>query len=163
MLNITNNIFGDIMKKRILQILLTIMYLIILPCCTNNSDELRLRIVANSNSIEDQEFKIEVKNFIANYLENKNVLDIDILALEEVLKKEFEDLIIVEKRFVSYEAKAYQGKFIKSGMYETILITIGSGKGKNFWTLLYPEFFSISFEEDHEIEYRSFIYDKLFT
>lgn len=163
MLNITNNIFGDIMKKRILQILLTIMYLIILPCCTNNSDELRLRIVANSNSIEDQELKIEVKNYIATYLEDKNVFDIDLLLLEEVLNKEFKNLITVEKRLVSYEAKAYQGRLIQSGMYETILITIGSGKGKNFWTLLYPEFFSISFEEDHEIEYRSFIYDKLFT
>ena len=57
------------------------------------------------------------------------------------------------------EAKAYEEKIIQAGYYDTILITIDEGKGKNFWTLLYPEFFDISFDGENEIEYHSYFYD----
>lgn len=60
----------------------------------------------------------------------------------------------------TFPAKSYNGEFIPSGTYYTLLITIGKGNGNNFWTLLYPEYFNISFEDNNEIEYRSYIYDK---
>ena len=39
------------------------------------------------------------------------------------------------------------GKVIPSGIYDTLLITIGEGEGSNYWSLLYPEFFGITFED----------------
>lgn len=148
------------MKKRVLQICLTIIYLFVLCCCTSNKNELRLKINANSNSIEDQNIKIDIKEYLIRYLSKIDIKDLNLEVLENNLNKEFINLKIkVERTKVSFEAKSYEGKIIPSGKYDTILITIGKGEGKNFWTLLYPEFFNICFEDEHEIEYRSYFYD----
>lgn len=151
------------MKKRLIQILLTIVYLLVLTCCTNNKQELRLKINANSNDTFDQEVKYEVKQYLQNYLKQINISELNLKTLEKKLNEQFPSTIInVQRKKVSYEAKSYNGRIVPSGSYDTILITIGKGEGKNFWTLLYPEFFDISFEDDHEVEYRSYFYD-LFT
>lgn len=150
------------MKKRILQLLVIIIYLCLLTCCNPKEKELRLRIVANSNSEADQETKLAVKKVVKNYLVNHNPIDFDLADLEIILNQKFpKDQITVKKTASNYEAKAYQGKIVQAGIYDTILITIGMGKGNNFWTLLYPDFFNISFEDDHEVEYHSFFWDLL--
>ncbi len=147
--------------KKILVSILTILYFLFLFGCTTqvNSDELRLRIIANSNSEVDQAKKKEIKEYLKNNLQEE-LVNLQLEKMQTNLKEAFpNDAIVVERTIVGYEAKTYQGKIIPSGYYETILITIGEGKGKNFWTLLYPEFFNISFEDDHEIEYHSYFYD----
>lgn len=149
--------------KKLFIFCLSFFYILLLYSCSNNN-ELRLRILASSNSKEDQYIKNQVKEYTKDYLSNiDNVYNINIKELEEYLNQKFTNhLITVKKTKVNYEAKHYKNKIIQAGRYETILITIDEGKGKNFWTLLYPEFFNISFEEDNEIEYRSYLYD-LFT
>lgn len=150
---------GDKMKK-ILMAAITLFYLLFLLGCSSNN-ELRLRVLANSNDPADQEIKKEVKEYLQNNLVNE-LVNLDIKKIEKELSKKFpEEKIKVEITNVNYEAKTYNGKVIPSGNYKTVLIKIGKGEGKNFWTLLYPEFFNISFEDDHEIEYRSFFYDLL--
>lgn len=150
-------------KIKLFQVILTILYLFVISCCTTKEEELRLRIIANSNSAYDQSIKEEVKQYLKWYLGQDDNLNLNISDIQYGLSNQFIDLNIkVERKKVSYEAKTYQNKIIPSGYYDTVLITIGKGEGKNFWTLLYPEFFNISFEEDHEVEYRSYIYD-MFT
>lgn len=152
--------------KKILRITLTIclsfFYIICLFGC-EQKNELRLRILASSNSTEDQNMKKEVKDAVYDYLKINNKLDgnnIDTTNLENYLNQKFEYTNIkVTHEKVKYEAKAYDNKIIQAGYYDTILITIGNGKGKNFWTLLYPEFFNISFDGENEIEYHSYFYD----
>ena len=145
------------MKKKVLQMMISILYLCLLTC---KNSELRLRIVANSNNEDDQAVKIEVKEFVKEYLEKNGIDKLDLTTLEDELNQHFlNNQIVVERTKSNYEAKSYNGRFVQAGSYDTILITIGEGKGKNFWTLLYPEFFDISFEDDHEVEYRSFFFD----
>lgn len=151
------------MKKRLLETSLFIIYLFVLTCCSFEKKELRLRILANSDNEYDQQIKIEVKNYLKEYLKEKDLLNINIDLLEKDLNNIFDDNITVEVKKVNYEAKSYKGKLVQSGNYNTILITIGSGKGQNFWTLLYPEFFSISFEDDNEVVYKSYLYEKIFN
>ena len=148
------------MKKKVLQMMISILYLCLLTCCNPKNSELRLRIVANSNNEDDQAVKIEVKDFVKEYLEKNGIDKLDLTTLEDELNQHFlNNQIVVERTKSNYEAKSYNGRFVQAGSYDTILITIGEGKGKNFWTLLYPEFFDISFEDDHEVEYRSFFFD----
>ncbi len=148
------------MKKRIISLGLIALYLVLLVNCTSQKQELRLRIVASSNSQADQNFKLEVKDYLKNYFLINSLEKLDLNLLEKTLNEQFMPHTISVKRCkVNYEAKAYQGKMIQAGYYDTILITLDDGKGKNFWTLLYPEFFNISFEDDHEIKYRSYFYD----
>ncbi len=151
------------MKKRILELLISILFVLTITCCTKKNTDLRLRILANSNTYEDQSLKLKVKDYLKRYLENINLSDINLNNLEKELINHFNTNIKVERKFVNYEAKFYNNKLIPSGLYDTILITINEGKGKNFWTILYPEFFNISFEEDHELEYKSYFYEVFFN
>ena len=80
---------------------------------------------------------------------------------KDKLNNEFYNKLTLKKCISFYPAKTFNGKFIPSGNYETLLIEIENAKGNNFWTLLYPEYFGYEFEESHEIEYRSYFYDKL--
>lgn len=154
-----NTSFGDKMKK-ILMLVITFFYLLFLWGCSS-SDELRLRILANSDDAKDQMVKQEVKNYLKSTLINE-LINLDVSKIEQELSIAFpQEHIQVEITYVRYEAKSYHSKIVPSGNYKTLLVKIGKGEGKNFWTLLYPEFFNISFEDDHEIEYRSFFYDRL--
>ena len=70
-------------------------------------------------------------------------------------------VISVEFGVTSFPPKELNGKIISGGEYETLLVTIGEGKGNNYWTVLYPEYFGITFEEIYsgEVEIRSYFYD----
>lgn len=150
-----------------LRIIIIIILLISLYGCSQKVKEenldnyLRLRIIANSNNEKDQENKILIKNIIWEYFNNNYDLNIENIKneLKNKLDKDLYENIEIKLTKINYEAKSYQGKFIPAGQYETILIMIGEGKGKNFWTILYPEFFNVTFEDNNEIEYRSYFYD----
>ncbi len=64
--------------KKFLRIALTIclsfFYVIFLFGCEQKS-EMRLRILASSNSEEDQKIKLEVKEIVYNYLKTNNKLN----------------------------------------------------------------------------------------
>lgn len=129
---------------------------------SNNLDnELRLRIIANSNSDIDQNRKMIVKNTIIEiFNECYNINEKELLInLKNKINEDWVESISVKLTNVYYEAKSYDGRFIPAGYYKTLLIMIGEGKGKNFWTILYPEFFNVTFEDKNEIEYRSYFYD----
>lgn len=151
------------LKKKISIFLLTIIYVLLMSCTEINTNDIRLRIIANSNSDNDQIVKNNVKEYLRNYLKDKDINNLDLKKLENLLNENFQDRIKVERKFVMYEAKSYNNKIVQSGKYDTILITIEEGLGKNFWTLLYPEYFNVSFEDDNEIEYRSYLYDIIFN
>ena len=62
---------------------------------------------------------------------------------------------------ISFPAKSVNNSIIPSGLYPTVVITLGNGKGHNWWSVLYPEYFGLTYGDFDEIEYRSYIYDKL--
>ena len=154
------------MKKWIL------VFLILSSCvfsfsCSKKEDYVRLRIIANSNIESDILDKTIIKNTIEK-LFNENKLSYNTLTennlkvlLKNNLSIDLYNKLTIKKCVSYYPAKAYKGKFIPSGSYETLLIEISEAKGNNFWTLLYPEYFGYEFEESNEIEYRSYFYDKL--
>ncbi len=153
------------MKK--LYILLTIIALLILGGCTYfDSLEERIRIIGNSDIPEDIEKKYKIREALLEifYEENLEVNSQNISKLEQRLRTKTQHLNVdftVEFRNVTFPAKMQNGKFIPSGTYKTLLITIGEGKGSNWWSVLYPEFFGLNYDDSGEIEYRSFIYDLL--
>ena len=149
-------------RKKLTICIIMIFVIITLSGCTTINDGMRLRIVANSDNEIDQSNKLKVKEVVKSVLEeNINISCDDLLKrIKEEIKEPFVNTIKVIYTNETFPAKSYRGNFIPSGTYPTLLITIGKGEGKNFWTLLYPEFFNISFEDDNEIEYRSYVYDK---
>ena len=153
--------------KKLIVICLLFFILFITNSCSKNDEYVRLRIIANSNKTVDINDKTIIKEVIKDLFDSKkldyNSLNIQNLNiyLKEELDEDLFNKLNISKCISYYPAKAYNNKFIPSGNYETLLIEINEGKGNNFWTLLYPEYFGFEFEESNEIEFRSYFYDKL--
>lgn len=112
----------------------------------------RLHIIANSDSKEDQELKLFVRDNIIEYLHqftfsSKNEL---IKFLEEN-KSEIENIIqksITEKGFTYpfeveisnsfFPQKQYNNIELPSGTYDGLKVKIGKSSGKNWWCVLFP-------------------------
>lgn len=133
-----------------------------LVSCYNAKQEVRIRILANDNEESSIQFKTEVKNKTLELLQNTSY--IEPLKLVDYLKNNYQTiypntLITVTFEEVMFPAKVLDGKVIPSGKYPTVLIKIGEGNGSNWWSILYPEFFGVSFESSGEVEYRSYFFD----
>ena len=115
---------------------------------------LRMHVLANSNSIDDQRLKIAVKN---NILKSTQELFTDCNNLEESIEiaqsntelikasaqdvikkynKNYDVKVYVDNEF--FDVRQYKDFTLPSGNYNTVKIVIGEGKGKNWWCVMYP-------------------------
>ena len=121
----------------------------------------RLHVVANSDSKEDQELKMEVKKSVVDCLEENLGEEAD---LEETRRWVLENLPriqaaaarTVEDQGADYPVsasventyfpdKTYGGCTFPAGEYEALNVRIGRAEGKNWWCVLYP---SLCFIDD---------------
>ena len=112
------------------------------------NNAIRIRIIANSNELKDQEIKTRVKNevndFLYKKLENidkyndaKNVLNNNMKSINKIVSNYVTNFEInYGKNY--FPEKEYKGTKYKEGEYESIVIKLGEGKGKNFWCVLFP-------------------------
>lgn len=160
------------MKKSII-----ILFIISLGFLFSNSNEeiiipedaIRFRIIANSNSAIDQKKKTEIKSQI-----EEKIYDVltNVNNVKEARKLIKENLDVIEKIVKEYQipyqinygqnyfpTKTYKGIIYPSGNYESLVITLGKGIGKNFWCVLFPPLCLIDNEskEYSDIEYQSYI------
>ena len=56
-----------------------------------------------------------------------------------------------------FPEKNYKGVTYKAGEYESLVVTLGEGKGKNWWCVLFPPLCILEAEESTEVEYKFFI------
>ena len=54
-----------------------------------------------------------------------------------------------------FPRKEYKNVIYEEGEYESVVITIGDGNGKNFWCVLFPPLCML--DEDSNIEYSSLV------
>lgn len=63
-----------------------------------------------------------------------------------------------------FPSKSYRGIVYPSGKYESLVITLGSGFGDNWWCVLYPPLCLIDEDMDtSDVVYRSYIKDILWN
>jgi stage II sporulation protein R len=145
------------------------------------NEAIRLRILANSNSPHDQYIKQKVRekvqSEIAMMLSNANTIDgartkikgnLRPLSniIDELLKEEKEDIDFdIDYGYHYFPNKEYKGVTYNAGSYESLLITLGEGKGDNWWCVLFPPLCLIEAEEASDVEYKFFVHeliDKIF-
>lgn len=140
-------------------------------------DAIRFRILANSNSPRDQKIKEDVKNkmqeelymILRNAKTNREAKDIitsnmdnfDKILLNEMKDKEYSYKI--DYGYHYFPKKTYNGVTYDEGEYESLLVTLGEGKGDNWWCVLFPPLCIVEAKETDEddITYKSFIKEKL--
>lgn len=134
--------------KKIVFIIVFLFVLLINFTDTNDSEEIRFRVIANSNEQNDQELKMKIVNKLKN--ENISLDNLGILKSKVeyiVLSNNYNYKVDVCIKNQEYETKYYNNKIIEGGTYKSVVITIGEGKGNNYWTILYPQYFNIGFED----------------
>ena len=166
--------------KRIL-ILLIIPFILISMNTKNEEDNmLRVRVIANSNSKYDQEIKTIVSNNLKTKLYNllkeedniekaRKKINDNMSELSSDVKESLEGIdysYTIKYGYNYFPEKEYNGKTYKEGKYESLLVTLGSGQGNNWWCILFPPICLLEAEEEtkEEVEYSSFfktIFDKI--
>lgn len=132
-------------------------------------DAIRFRIIANSNSIEDQKEKIEIRNelepIIGNILTNsttkeetKTEINNNLYKINHVIDK-FNTTYDVNYGLNFFPEKNYKGVTYKEGNYESLVITLGDGLGDNWWCVLFPPLCLLEANETNydDITYTSYI------
>ena len=120
----------------------------------SKEDAIRLRILANSDAIGDQALKRDIRDQvnaaittwvtdISNLEEAKTTIKENIPLIEEIVAAELKKLELdqtYEVRFseVQFPTKLYGNLVYPAGLYDAVVITLGEGKGENWWCVLFP-------------------------
>ena len=134
---------------------------------------IRVRIIPNSNSNYDQRIKNKVKEKIRltmyDLLKNtKNSEEAKKLIINNLDSVNNEVKTVSEKEnynkkydvkfgYNYFPEKKYKGIKYNEGYYESLLITLGEGKGDNWWCVLFPPLCLIEAKEDSDVEYKIFV------
>ncbi|MCG7408054.1 stage II sporulation protein R [Paenibacillus sp. ACRRX] len=120
-------------------------------------DAIRLRILAHSDSSQDQKLKREVRDRVVEQM-NMWLNDGDVPETREQARVWIEShmdhinditqqvvnesgktyKVTAELKEVPFPAKLYGGRVYPAGIYEALRITLGEGKGQNWWCVLFP-------------------------
>lgn len=136
---------------------------IIIP---NNS--IRVRVISNSNNINDQLEKVKVKSIVENTLyqeldnvttieEARNKINNTIPTLEKNIYKVTKNNFSINYGTNYFPKKEMFGIEYSEGNYESIVINIGEAKGENWWCVLFPPICMIEAKNNDtdNIEYKS--------
>lgn len=124
-------------------------------CDELRNNVLRLHIIANSDSAEDQALKLKIRDRIlsesGNLFEGDNNLDSAITTAKGTLEK-FEAIaneVIKENGFgygakarigtAYFETRVYDEFTLPAGNYESLIINVGESRGKNWWCVIFPQ------------------------
>ena len=128
---------------------------------------LRLRVVAHSDSREEQELKLKVRDGVleeaakwcqgAESLEEANAALCTHLqsigkAAQAVLAREGSGHgCRVQVTDAYFPTKEYQGFTLPAGVYRTLQVTLGDGAGRNWWCVVFPALCLPGAQEDHSV------------
>lgn len=119
-----------------------------------NENVIRLHVVAASDSEEDQQIKLQVRDALIETLQPgmDGLADAD--AAKEYLMSRLEDLQETANRILTeagsedqatvtlakeaFSTRDYDTFSLPAGVYESLRVTIGQGEGKNWWCVVFP-------------------------
>lgn len=115
---------------------------------------IRFHVIANSDSDEDQELKFKVRNRVLGKVQNalegsqgaaqtrayieKNLEEIEACARQCVRAEGYDYDVKARIGVTAIPAKQYDDVYFPAGSYEALTITIGEGKGQNWWCVVFP-------------------------
>lgn len=124
-------------------------------CDPIREEVLRLHILADSDSEEDQQVKLAVRDKLlslhlfdtdgvnsrleAEQAAQENLLTIKAAAQQEVYAQGHTDQVEAEIVRMYFSTRVYDTVTLPAGYYDAVRITIGSGEGHNWWCVLYPQ------------------------
>ena len=118
------------------------------------SQVIRLHVLANSDSEEDQALKLEVRDRVlettsallagetepqaAAVLLNQHLDDIAQTAAQEISAQGHDDRVEVRLEQTWFPTRQYQGISLPAGNYLALRVLIGAAEGHNWWCVIFP-------------------------
>ena len=115
---------------------------------------IRLHVIANSDSDIDQARKLMVRDAVIDYLQPKVekiktkeqakiLIESELQNIESVANRTLTQADAPEKAKVTlsteyYDTRLYDTFKLPAGVYDSLKITIGEHKGKNWWCVVFP-------------------------
>ena len=119
-----------------------------------SSNLLRLHVVANSNSVEDQNLKLKVRDSIINYINSISINSSSKKDMIQKLSNHKNDIVRIANEIIAengynynvgveiinsnFPTKNYGSIYLPNGNYDALNINIGSAQGQNWWCVLFP-------------------------
>ena len=115
---------------------------------------LRLHVVANSDSTEDQMLKYQIRDAVLEYMEptlkdakskeealellNNSKENIEKIAKKIAFDNNFNYDITVSIGNFYFPTKEYSNFILPNGFYDALQIKIGKASGQNWWCVMFP-------------------------
>ena len=128
--------------------------IILIPSKTTNADFLRIHIRADSNDSSDQQVKYAVKSAVVDYLTPKLTDATDKTKAMDIVKRELGNIEAVCNKTLAdngfdytsrarlaveeFPDRSYNGVTLSAGVYDALIVELGSGSGNNWWCVVYP-------------------------
>ena len=115
---------------------------------------LRFHVLANSDSSEDQDLKLKVRDEVGNYMAvqladvssleeseevvSSHISEIERLAESVIQEEGYDYPVTASLENCIFPEKTYGEYTFPSGYYEALRVVIGEGEGQNWWCVMYP-------------------------
>jgi stage II sporulation protein R len=129
---------------------------------------IRFHVIANSDSDDDQQLKLKVKNKVIDYLypylnasqsldESRQIIkdkmqEVKKIAEGVIRDNKYDYNVQVQLSRENFPDKSYGNITLPQGNYEAFRIIIGSGQGKNWWCVMFPPLCFVD-ESKAQVEY----------
>lgn len=164
------------MKKIIIvavALVVVVACIVAVPQTSSNADFLRIHIRADSNDSADQNVKYQVKAAVVEYLTpyiaqadskqkamqivNAQLRNIESVCDETLAQNGFTYKSHAKLCAEQFPDRAYNGVTLPSGVYDALIVELGSGSGNNWWCVVYPPLCFVGGESNgtNQIIYKS--------
>lgn len=114
----------------------------------------RLHVLANSDSEEDQRLKLAVRDAVLRAADGADEIDDTLLyILQQTARKTVEEEgyaypVTVTRERAWFDTRRYETFSLPAGYYDAVRVVIGEGAGRNWWCVIYPPLCAGVCEED---------------
>lgn len=118
------------------------------------SNLIRLHVIANSDSPEDQSLKRDVRDAILAYVRNELKGSDNVENSREIIKNKITEIADTARKVIAekgrsygvrtifgeypFPTKVYGDIVLPAGEYQALRVIIGDGRGANWWCVLFP-------------------------
>ncbi len=128
---------------------------------------LRLHILANSDSEQDQALKLKVRDSIlkvsdgmfdnleskdsAMELIEKNTEVFEKIAINTIKKCGYDYPVSISVGKAYFDTRVYDNFTLPAGEYDAVRVLIGKAEGKNWWCVMFPSLCIPAAEKEHKL------------
>ena len=115
---------------------------------------IRLHVIANSDSTDDQALKLQVRDKVLDFTTNvlrrsadmedaqkqlrTELSRIENIAQREIVAQGYDYPVTAQLTRAEFPLKEYDGFSLPAGEYTALRLVIGDGAGQNWWCVVYP-------------------------